>query len=81
MYNDPQMVSNATASLDLTFQSHKQKFHLVYGMQVQRCTLLSIKTGGCPETCNYCAQSSSWSKDVGLKAEKLMDLDSVYEVC
>lgn len=49
-------------------------------MQVQRCTLLSIKTGGCPETCNYCAQSSSWSKDVGLKAEKLMDLDSVYEV-
>lgn len=30
--------------------------------QVQRCTLLSIKTGGCPETCNYCSQSSSWSK-------------------
>ena len=49
-------------------------------MQVQRCTLLSIKTGGCPETCNYCAQSSSWSKDVGLKAEKLMDLEPVYEV-
>ena len=49
-------------------------------LQVQRCTLLSIKTGGCPETCNYCAQSSTWSKDVGLKAEKLMDLDSVYEV-
>ena len=81
MYNDPQMVSNATANQDLTFQSRKQKLHLVYGMQVQRCTLLSIKTGGCPETCNYCAQSSSWSKDVGLKAEKLMDLDSVYEVC
>lgn len=53
---------------------------LTWDMQVQRCTLLSIKTGGCPETCNYCAQSSSWSKDVGLKAEKLMDLDSVYEV-
>jgi len=28
--------------------------------QVQQCTLLSIKTGGCPETCNYCAQSSTW---------------------
>lgn len=53
---------------------------LTWDIQVQRCTLLSIKTGGCPETCNYCAQSSSWSKDVGLKAEKLMDLDSVYEV-
>ena len=49
-------------------------------LQVQRCTLLSIKTGGCPETCNYCAQSSSWSKDTKLKAEKLMDLDAVYEV-
>ena len=42
--------------------------------------MLSIKTGGCPETCNYCSQSSSWSKDVGLKAEKLMDLEPVYEV-
>lgn len=48
-------------------------------VQVQRCTLLSIKTGGCPETCNYCAQSSSWSKDTGLKAEKLMGLEDVYE--
>ena len=53
---------------------------LVGAMQVQRCTLLSIKTGGCPETCNYCAQSSSWSKETKLKAEKLMDLDAVYEV-
>lgn len=42
---------------------------------VQRCTLLSIKTGGCPETCNYCSQSSSWSKETGMKAEKLMDLE------
>lgn len=45
---------------------------------MQRCTLLSIKTGGCPETCNYCSQSSSWSKDTGLKAEKLMQLEEVY---
>ena len=48
-------------------------------MQVQRCTLLSIKTGGCPETCTYCAQSSSWSKSTGLKAEKLMGLEEVYQ--
>lgn len=41
--------------------------------------MLSIKTGGCPENCNYCAQSSSWSKDVGLKAEKLMGLEEVYQ--
>ena len=48
--------------------------------QVQRCTLLSIKTGGCPETCTYCAQSSSWSKEVGLKAEKRMGMEEVLEV-
>ena len=48
--------------------------------QVQRCTLLSIKTGGCPETCTYCSQSSSWRKETGLKAEKLMDLEEVYQV-
>ena len=48
--------------------------------QVQRCTLLSIKTGGCPEDCHYCSQSSSYSKDTGLKAEKLMDLEEVYQV-
>jgi hypothetical protein len=49
-------------------------------VQVQRCTLLSIKTGGCPETCNYCSQSSSWSKTTGTKAEKLMELEDVYQV-
>lgn len=49
--------------------------------QVQRCTLLSIKTGGCSENCGYCSQSSHWSKDTGMKAEKLMDLEEVYQVC
>ena len=47
---------------------------------MQRCTLLSIKTGGCPENCNYCSQSTSWSKETGMKAEKLMELDDVYQV-
>ena len=47
--------------------------------QVQRCTLLSIKTGGCPETCNYCAQSSSWKGETKLKAEKLMGVEEVLE--
>lgn len=54
---------------------------MLLAAQVQRCTLLSIKTGGCPETCTYCSQSSSWKKETGLKAEKLMDLEEVYEVC
>lgn len=43
--------------------------------QVQLCTLLSIKTGGCPEDCGYCSQSAS--ADTQLKAEKLMDVDAV----
>nr|WP_294851684.1 biotin synthase BioB [uncultured Sphingomonas sp.] len=43
--------------------------------EVQLCTLLSIKTGGCPEDCGYCSQSAS--AESGLKAEKLMDVDAV----
>ena len=43
--------------------------------EVQLCTLLSIKTGGCPEDCGYCSQSSHAS--TGLKAEKLMDTEAV----
>ncbi|HEY4136117.1 MAG TPA: biotin synthase BioB [Alphaproteobacteria bacterium] len=43
--------------------------------EVQLSTLLNVKTGGCPEDCRYCAQSSRY--DTGLKAEKLMELDEV----
>jgi len=43
--------------------------------QVQQCTLLSIKTGACPEDCAYCAQSSRYKTPV--KAEKLLDVDTV----
>jgi biotin synthase len=43
--------------------------------EVQISTLLSIKTGGCPEDCAYCPQSVHY--DTGVKAEKLMDLDAV----
>jgi biotin synthase len=43
--------------------------------EVQISTLLSIKTGGCPEDCAYCPQSAKF--DTGVDAGKLMDLDSV----
>src|SRR5258706_3011972 len=43
--------------------------------EVQISTLLSIKTGGCPEDCAYCAQSIHYK--TGVKAEKLMRLDAV----
>lgn len=45
--------------------------------EVQQCTLLSIKTGGCSEDCSYCPQSSRYS--TGLKAQKLMNKDAVIE--
>lgn len=43
--------------------------------EVQLCTLLSIKTGGCPEDCGYCSQSVHAS--TGLKAGRLMDTEAV----
>ncbi len=43
--------------------------------EVQISTLLSIKTGGCPEDCAYCPQSAKY--DTGVQAEKLMALDTV----
>lgn len=45
--------------------------------EVQLCTLLSIKTGGCSEDCGYCAQSARYS--TGIQAEKLMDKSQVME--
>jgi biotin synthase len=42
---------------------------------VQLCSLLSIKTGGCPEDCSYCPQSAR--HEGGVKAEKLMDVEHV----
>jgi biotin synthase len=42
---------------------------------VQVSTLLSIKTGGCPEDCAYCPQAARYS--TGVEAEKLMSLDAV----
>ncbi len=44
---------------------------------VQRSTLLSIKTGGCPEDCGYCSQSVH--AETGLKATKLMDVRAVLQ--
>ena len=44
---------------------------------VELATLLSIKTGGCPEDCGYCPQAARYDTDV--KANKLMDLDEVLE--
>lgn len=62
---------------DLLFQAqtvHRQHFT---PNEVQLSTLLSIKTGGCPEDCKYCPQSAHF--DTPVKAEKLMDISPVIE--
>jgi biotin synthase len=45
--------------------------------EVQVCTLLSIKTGGCPEDCAYCPQAARYNTDV--KVNKLLDVDFVLD--
>jgi biotin synthase len=43
--------------------------------EVQLCTLLSVKTGGCPEDCSYCPQSSRY--DTPVDAERMLQVDDV----
>ena len=45
--------------------------------EVQMCSLLSIKTGGCPEDCSYCPQAARYSTGVG--AERLMSVERVLD--
>jgi biotin synthase len=45
--------------------------------EVQISTLLSIKTGGCPEDCGYCPQSAHF--ETGVNASKLMDIGTVLD--
>jgi len=44
---------------------------------VQLCTLLSVKTGGCPEDCEYCPQSSHYQTPVS--GEKMLSVDEVLD--
>ncbi|MGB2042150.1 MAG: biotin synthase BioB, partial [Porticoccaceae bacterium] len=62
---------------DLLFDAqvmHRQHFD---ANQVQLSTLLSIKTGACPEDCKYCPQSARY--DTGLEKEKLLQIEQVIE--
>ncbi|MFZ2019687.1 MAG: biotin synthase BioB [Methyloceanibacter sp.] len=45
--------------------------------EVQLASLLSIKTGACPEDCKYCPQSAHYAKETGVKRETLLDVDDV----
>eukprot|EP00850_Spirogloea_muscicola_P020175 SM000208S06345 [mRNA] locus=s208:235540:237351:- [translate_table: standard] len=55
-------------------QVHR-RFHP--GLHVQRCTLLSVKTGGCSEDCAYCPQSSRHATDV--RAQRMLGPDAVLD--
>jgi biotin synthase len=44
---------------------------------VQLASLLSIKTGACPENCKYCPQSAHYAKQTGLQIERLLAVDEV----
>ena len=87
-----QLVSHATAQywrkcevenlfelpfLDLVFQAasvHRQHFD---ANKIQLSTLLSIKTGGCPEDCEYCPQSAHYHTNV--EKSELLNVQSVVE--
>jgi len=60
---------------DLISQSRTVHLQHWRGEEVQRCSLLSIKTGGCSEDCAYCAQSAHYS--TGVEREELLSLENV----
>jgi biotin synthase len=60
---------------DLISQSRGVHLQHWRGEEVQRCSLLSIKTGGCSEDCAYCAQSAHYSTEVG--REELLPSEDV----
>ncbi|NIM71523.1 MAG: biotin synthase BioB [Xanthomonadales bacterium] len=62
---------------DLLFQAHRTHREQFNPRQVQISTLLSIKTGACPEDCAYCPQSVRY--ETGLGVEPLVELDAVLE--
>lgn len=67
LYNSP--------LLELISQAHKIFIQYHPPGEVQVCSLLSIKTGGCPEDCKYCSQSSRYQTDV--KAQAMLSFEEV----
>lgn len=71
---------NITATYELPFMDlllqaqtvHRQHFN---PNEIELCTLLSIKTGACPEDCGYCSQSGHYKTDI--QRERLLPLDEV----
>ena len=67
----------STPFADLIYQAqqvHRQHFA---ANEVQLSTLLSIKTGGCPEDCSYCPQAARY--DTGVESQELMSVEAVVD--
>ena len=63
--------------LELVYRAQTVHRNTFGDPKVQLCSLLSIKTGGCPEDCAYCPQAARYH--TGVKAERLMETDDVLE--
>lgn len=66
-----------TPFLELVYKAaevHRENFN---SCAIQLSTLMSIKTGGCPEDCHYCPQSSRYQ--TGVQQQKLLDIDEIVE--
>lgn len=63
--------------MDLVFKAQQVHREHFAPNEVQVSTLLSIKTGACPEDCKYCPQSARY--DTGLDKERLMEVEKVLE--
>src|SRR5215813_13086229 len=62
---------------DLLFRAHTVHREHFDPNKVQRSTLLSIKTGGCPEDCGYCPQAARYH--TGVRNEALMSVEAVID--
>ncbi|MBL8659307.1 MAG: biotin synthase BioB [Rhodospirillales bacterium] len=63
--------------LDLVFEAAEVHRRHHDPQEIQMCTLASIKTGGCPEDCAYCPQSSRY--DTSVESDKMMKVDEVLD--
>lgn len=76
------ILSELQALYDLPFFELIQRSRKIHeshwpDAEVQLCTLLSIKTGGCSEDCSYCAQSARYNS--GVQIERLMEKEQIME--
>jgi biotin synthase len=77
-WTHPELTSIYTLPFpELLFKAHCIHRKYFDPTEIQRSTLLSIKTGGCPENCKYCPQSAHY--DTGIEKHKLLPINDVVE--